>query len=385
MIRRVLFFVAAPFTRRDYERYGMEIFAGNGLDIAVWDLTPLLYPEVAARVAPLDVMQWDRVVSFASEDGVLAALAEYGRETFVFTSVPLDGHTLPIFRAMTQQGIRYGVNVVNAIPPVSVNGARQAFLARLRRITPRKVLSLAARKLPLSVFGVAPATLILVEGRRCSTARPEVTSRTQLVPSHTLDYNNYVAAAVPRSEDGTVVFLDNYMTAHPDFVYVGEQPPVSAQRWHAAMRRLFDAVESQLGLRVVIAAHPRSAYEPAEAPFGDREIIKGATPSLVAKASLVLLNHSTSLSYAVLYRKPLAFVTSDEFAVSKYAPYVTEYSQLLRQPAVNADRFTDLGHLRGLAVDEAAYCAYEADYISMPGAAPVSSWQILCDVIKTIR
>ena len=74
------------------------------------------------------------------------------------------------------------------------------------------------------------------------------------------------------------------------------------------MNSLFSRIERETKLEVVIAAHPRSRYDEGLNPFDGRKIIKGRTVDLVAESQLVVMHMSTSVSYAILFEKPVIVV-----------------------------------------------------------------------------
>ena len=57
-------------------------------------------------------------------------------------------------------------------------------------------------------------------------------------------------------------------------------------------------------------AHPRSNYEKHPELFKKYKIIKGKTIDLVKNSKLVLMHCSTSVNYAVIYKKPIIILDS---------------------------------------------------------------------------
>lgn len=109
------------------------------------------------------------------------------------------------------------------------------------------------------------------------------------------------------------VFIDVYYPLHPDlFFYYGvnvDNEDVDVYR--RTMCSLFDMVEKQFNVKVVIAAHPKSKYIGGE--FGNRNIIKGQTCNLIKYSDLVITHESNSLSYISLANKPFAIVFPESY------------------------------------------------------------------------
>lgn len=102
----------------------------------------------------------------------------------------------------------------------------------------------------------------------------------------------------------------------------------------------------------------------------------GRTMELVRDCALVLCHASTSVSYAVIFRKPLMFVTTDEIERSSYRKAIARMSSRFAARRVNADRFTPVEVVIP-AVDEALYQAYEHAHLRAPDAVDASPWHML--------
>lgn len=382
MIKTVLFFVSSPFVARDYERYGMDFFVINGFDIYVWDFSPFLAP---AALGSAPAIKWSRRVVFKDSPSVVAALARCPKDSFIFTSVPYGADTFAIYRAVSRRRIPYCVNVASALPALAREPA--SYVSKLLRITPRRLFSYYLQHSPLRLSGISPASFVLAEGAKSSIARPEVNGATQIIRAHSLDYNIYLRLGRKGvTTDGSAVFLDSYLPFHPDYLHCTDDEPVQPQSYYAPLRRFFDVFERKTGLNVVIAAHPRSNYEQMGEPFGPRLIVKDSTAEMVKCASAVITEHSTAVSFAVLYRKPIVFITTAELerlSVGKYSCALA--SQFGKRPLrIDRPLVEDCDFLSELRVDEAAYADYQNSYIKVAGTEELASWQILCNRIRRL-
>jgi hypothetical protein len=110
-----------------------------------------------------------------------------------------------------------------------------------------------------------------------------------------------------------IVFIDENIPLHPDFKifygYVYTTEDVISYR--SAMKRVFDSLESRYGMKVVIAAHPKSKYSGGE--FGERDIVYGKTCELILSSAMVLSHNSVADSYAILADKPIAYIYPNLF------------------------------------------------------------------------
>lgn len=388
----VLFFVPASFCKRDYERYGIDTFIKNGFDVWVWDLTLVFSPFLEGKIIPPDPIEWERHRIFKSKTEVVSALKQCKEKTIIIDSRGYDLDSLEIYRAISKRNIPYVLTPVSGVLPIKMVASKAYHFRRISKIfNPRKLGNYIIQRIPTTLLGVNPATFILAEGQKCDFARPGVTSKTKVIRTHALDYDIYlrlerqnVGALV---EGNIAVFLDNYLPHHPDCLFSGTKSPVTSKIYYAELRKFFDAVERMSGLKVVVAAHPRSKYEEIEGElFGSRRIISGKTAELVKQADLILTTFSTSISFGVLYKKPILFMTTDEINLDRssydYRNYIYELASLLGRQTVNISREipkkSDIVH----KIDLEKYNDYVNDYIKIGSSEQEFHPQIVSNVIK---
>ena len=203
------------------------------------------------------------------------------------------------------------------------------------------------------------------------------------IASHSFDYEKYrqVNASGPLNDHSEyAVYIDERLPAHEDNSELGLNAPVSLERFSSSIKMFFDQFEAESGMPVRIASYPSSSCDHDQHfQYGDRKIVRGKTAELVRGASLVFAHASTSVSFAILWRRPLVFLSSNELQESWYMPWVTAMTRFLESPLVNID-----DHLSGSAVAQfksdinlANYEEYEANYLRSSTACDVSIWQLL--------
>lgn len=213
-----------------------------------------------------------------------------------------------------------------------------------------------------------------------------------VVPVNSVLYEEALFAPVPSpSHDGSyAVYLDTAMGAHPDVLQF-DTSDLSGPEYRASLLRFFDKLERELGLKVVIAAHPKAHYQGDE--FAGRPVFRQQTCALVRGAQLVLSDGSTSTLYAVALHKPVIFILNDcllrwsRVTGGAYLPYAA-YSlvlslraQSLGMPLLNIDRCGP-SPLRLPQVDKAVYQRECLKWLTHPGMEHVSSEKIFLDALQ---
>jgi hypothetical protein len=155
------------------------------------------------------------------------------------------------------------------------------------------------------------------------------------------------------------------------------------------MQAFFNHVERETGLPVIIAAHPRSEHlklEELERLYR-KKVIRGQTPQLVRDCSLVIAHMSTAINFAILFQKPILFVTTDKLermVSGKFKPgiYIATVARALNQTPVNADHPASFDTVPIFSIDKKAYHDYRQAYIKMDGTPDKPFWEIVSSFIS---
>ena len=379
-VTQILILTEAPFTKRDYDRFGVDLLRKN-FQVSILDCTSWLKPEY-----------WKKYSAFAYRCTGYKEVGDF--ESFVAN---LDGCARAIaidFLGAGPKSTTARIELKNREIPraVILHGLlpRPEYKRsdRLRRFlhsnSPRSALRKLSRKGRQMIYREPPADLVVLTGA-ASLKEVRVQQTVNRVWAHTFDYDIYLNNARQELELGEryAVFLDEDMAFHLDYDHAGIDPPTTPSRYYPVMNRFFERFERANGMRVIVAAHPRSRYELHPEVWSGRTIIQNKTAQLVRGADYILGHSSTSLSFAVLWRKPILFLSTWDLDKSYLAPHIALRSSLLRRPLVNVDESPDSapGQDALPAVDEDAYSRYVTQFIKFPGSPDLPAWQIFSEFV----
>lgn len=361
------------------ESVSQQMHAGellsSGRDVECWDLSRACLPRISAgrRAEGIPLRFFERMRD------VLDAVSDAARSGCVFLPYfPPAFETLRIYRRLSelrppvafiatgflppkrQEGGKVGDLVWNAFRPDFLRGRLKNLAVRGGRragwVRPYDV-----------VFGAGSAALEAHSGAARS------------VPFNFFDYEEHRRLlGGPRDTEAPrgryCVFLDNGFPNHPDFDVLGI-PKLDAAAYRDGMCGFFDRLESQVGAEVVVAAHPKADLSADR--FGGRRVVEGGTGALVRDCEFVLAHMSASTSFAVLNRKPVLFLHSEQIrSLYRYSywPWIQAFAEELRMPLV------DVGSRGAVSVrpaDEVAYRAYRYRYLT----TPQSEGRRNCDIL----
>jgi hypothetical protein len=155
-----------------------------------------------------------------------------------------------------------------------------------------------------------------------------------IIQTCSYEYENYFTKNV--NIKNRAIFLDNLTLGHPDKGLLGIKETKINNHFYE-MNDFFYFFEKKFHLPVYIAAHPKSDLKFLKKFYPNQQIIVNKTKELIVSSKIVM-SHSTtsSLNYAIIYNKPLIFITSfdldNDFFYYKWLVYK---NSMLKQPVIN--------------------------------------------------
>lgn len=203
----------------------------------------------------------------------------------------------------------------------------------------------------------------------------------EIIQINYVDYEYNKANKIKFQNKDYFIFLDiNLINRHDEiFAVIKNSSGFDSNKYLENLNNFFDKVEEKFNVEVIIAAHPKSNYSQNE--FANRKIIKDDTVSLVRSAQAVISHHSTSISYAVLNKKPLIFIYDESIKSNFENVYIftKTFANYLQMPFLNID-------LEGieaiLSIVESKYDEYKYDFLTTRNSEQFTNKQIIEGFIK---
>ena len=190
---------------------------------------------------------------------------------------------------------------------------RQREYVRARKLLDRRVAGVLADWL-----SIRPTHRILA-GRVMEQAYRQESERDAIAvsPGSSWDFSNTLAYAgleeLPPVDGPYAVLLDGAGgTPATDARVRGVNSGLTADEYYPALIACFDRWERELGIRIVVAAHPRTQWRDHPEEFGFRQVYHNRTESLVKHSEFVIMRFSTAASYAIIYGKPIICVYNEQ-------------------------------------------------------------------------
>jgi len=160
------------------------------------------------------------------------------------------------------------------------------------------------------------------------------------------------------------VYLDTNLPYHTDLQICGEKG-VDPENYYKTLNNFFDLLENKFDLKILIAAHPKANYDSDY--FSGREVYYGETPEIVSGCEFVVVEHSTSVSYAVVNYKPIVSIYTDEMKIlyrHSTMNWIEGVSQSLASQLLNISDVESLKCVVIPSINQKLYDRYKYNYIT---------------------
>ncbi len=397
-INRIIFIKDTLFTKRDYDRFGVALLQKNGFSVDIWEITPVLHQEILGRLDISQRVTCENFTLFSDIKSLKDAINSLDRSTIVHLLIPFTYQTLPIFFALSKKGIYTSTTSLGAVPVPKVYETEH-WVSRLLfkgksifRYSVKRNFSTVVNQFLLKnyrLFGLKPLTICLAGGTKSTNPlllQFPHDSSTKIVWGHSFDYDYYLILReeLVDSEEDYGVFIDQNLPFHPEHLYCDIIRVTSPEDYYPVINSFFSRLEQECKCPIIIAAHPTTNPESAELYFHGRKIVYGNTARLIRNARFVLTHDSTALNFALLFKKPLLFFTTNALEQSIIQQDIDMIAGLLKKEPVNANTAVDFHCFSDLYFNTAAYEQYISDYIKTKNSPDAPLWQIYADAVRQL-
>jgi hypothetical protein len=387
-MKRIIYLTDQPFDDRNYQRFGIQAWIDRNWSVEVWDLTPWAQPRFWRSFIELNqkIRTFAGYFPIASGSQLARRLAQSRQVRFFIDLTGENYHSMRAKRALLRLGATRVTSATGSIP-IPDRKSDRGIIGRLSRICskgPRSTLKLLSDAFFSRVVAarLAPGLTVVAGENSLNKA----TSRHSIIRAHNFDYDVYLAlmstGAAPAGE--YAVFIDQDYCFHPEFIDPGTAV-VTPDKYFATMRNGLMEISKALKMEMRIAAHPRAAYRDRGIDcFGDLPIEYGRTAELIQGCRVVICHDSTAIQFAVLFAKPMIFVTTDELNLAYEGSSIAKVASEFGKLPVNLDRQDPqaVNWTREMSVDPARYASYRSRYIKTDGSPEMPLWDIVINHIE---
>jgi hypothetical protein len=381
-INKIIILTETPFRYRDYQRFGVEILSKN-FHVLVLDMTKLIHPEFWENYKQ-EQYSFSGCVNIERFEDFSDAISTLANGVIAIDYL-LSGEIQKNIRvALRGQGVLITTVLAGLIPTNTFGHSEPLFnIARSGRDFLKKnyssfrVLTRQLTPLPHHIYDIS----VLGGSQALALARSRAPFQ---IYGHSFDYDLFLELREHNEKSAEyIVFLDQDFVGHSDRLITGTKPFITATKYLQSMNNFFSTIESLYGMPVKIAGQPKANYG-KDHPFNQRLITGRATAEVVKNASLVLAHFSTSISFAVLWNKPIFLLSTNELESSLVQKKcIDSFQKELKASLLNVDsQKLNISFLKDqLQIPYKEYRQYQEKFIKSPGTLDIPLWQIFSEAV----
>jgi hypothetical protein len=392
-IKKIVIVRIQPLTKHDFIRYGGQILKDNGFDVWFYDFSPIAYPQLYQNCTFPDLYRPDNYTLFSNLRETSEAFIKLPPDSFVIMDPQFDNCTFKIYQALSKTKIPYCAVINNSVPLPTEKKNRKYFKIF------KKIFSFDFKALSKFIYSPRFAYLLGIRPPDFCIAGSELSLEnhrtqfivgkdTKIIWSHAQDYDVFLQkkSTNEKNAGNYAVFLDPLAPMFQgDTIALGYKVTTTVAKYYPSICKFFDFIEKELDIRIEIAAHPKSNHPPYPDYFGGRRTVRGDTLGMIQNSKFVINHASTAFQFAILVKKPVIFLTTDELENDEFSScHIKAYSQSIEKNPINIDESFDMDWGKELYVDEKLYEDYKHLYIKKKGTEELNSWGILTNRMKQL-
>tara|TARA_B100000315_G_scaffold258800_1_gene312229 strand:- start:3597 stop:4787 length:1191 start_codon:yes stop_codon:yes gene_type:complete len=185
-------------------------------------------------------------------------------------------------------------------------------------------------------------------------------------------------------KDKIATFLDEGMYHHLDYKLLNLDLPKNPKKYFEELNNFFNFFEEKFKIKVIISLHPKTIETDYEKFFQGRKCLKHLSANLVKESSHVFLHGTTtSLSFPIIFKKPLTFLTTNDLENDFYKKSFLEIrKKILGQTSINLSKPHEYKNFRSNYVNFDGYTKYFRKYIKDETSVNVPLWENFINLLK---
>lgn len=389
-----------PYSVRDAERFGFGYLAKQGFDVLHWNLSDVLksgknaveipepWPQSREEVSlqtlkrlcreldPSDTLICVSLTQHLHPFARLRALRHLSRSPAFFTALSLNHLPTPPVKDLRRYR-SLGVKVLRAFSKPS-----RVWVFLCEQIANTRLSGFFLR-----VYGIRPLDCIWAGASAKEKVIPGLIGpHTKIEGIHNFDFDLAIEARRSKKalhDSPFFVVLGGLGPLHPDSQLKAQllNPEEALREWNQALSDYIDELERLLNMKCLVALHPRTTKENEKQLYSGRRVFRNQTVALCRDSDLVVTyDGSTSVSFAVLFRKPIITLLDPHLASPNEFIAAKHTSDLLGTTKHQLGGRLNSSHVWW--VKNHLYEDYEHRYIKAPGTPKgVTFWEHVSQAI----
>jgi hypothetical protein len=383
--KKIIYLVNYPFSEQDVKKNGIQNWINHGWNVEIFDITSFTYPKFWRSISRDKLyVNLEGVTIFKNINEILLALNNLQDKVVFIDSIGWSKEEMNIRSTASAHGLILSV-MSGSIPKPKNNKNYMNSLSLIKTpiVFVNKLIGFFKTLVKKNRIKKYNPDYTVVSG---SSSLSEVNNKkTKIIKAHNFDYDVFIQEKQIKSnkDSNSLVFLDettSYSTRS------GLKPYVTADNYFPMIDHCLYQIAKSLNLNIKIAAHPRSNLGIEKIKY-NHSIFKNKTFELIRDANVVVGHSSSSLQWAVIMKKPIILLTTDEIQNEYYgkpwAKLIDSFATILGKKVINLNNISNIIDFSDyLNVNHEKYEKYIETYVKTKGSPEKLSWEIIIEHIE---
>ena len=372
-MQKIVILFSFTFLKRDYERFGIDILKKNFI-VKIIDFSSWFYPSYS-KLFNKDIFKEEKISIEKKSDFLV--LNFKNEKLIIFDFLDPNQKSFWVRERLKSNNNIFLTFDLNPIPKAEI--PKYYLFKRYINfiLNPKMFFYLLKSKIYSKKNNYIPDINVLAGQESFSHEKTK-----KKIYVHSMDYDLYLKSKsnnLEKKNKPYAVFIDQDLITHPDMKIFNYGTPVTENKYYSSLLNFFKNFKKQTGLDIKCAIHPKSQNKKLKNLLNGIDYSIGNTQELIKNSSLVLLHSSTAMSFAVLYEKPVIFLTSNELNKSWLWPRIKKFSEYSCTTPINIDKDlpSQLNLNEILKLDKEKYLKYLNQYLKFPNTPDISLWEMV--------
>lgn len=386
--KKIIYLVCSHVSKRDFKRLGIKNWIDHGWKVEVFDITKFLFPSFSKYINENKFnADFEGLIVFQNINEVLSTLNNLKNKVVFIDIIGFSSAEQRIRRVARDHGVLVRLKLGSIPEPKYKKNTLNLFRLIKNPITlVEKLIFFFKKKIEKIVAKKYFPDYFVVGGIKSMSDIND--KNTSIIKAHNLDYDFFIHEKQVKlnKKTNSIAFIDGGGAYHSDDIRLGLTPSVTADNYYPVINRGLHEIEKSLKLNIKIAAHPKSNFAITQKKY-NHPIFENNTFELIRDADVVVSHSSTSLQWAVIMKKPIIFVTTDEIENAPYAKSfknsIYEFATIIGKRVVNLSQLSSVNNWKDyLNVDDEKYEKYIENYVKTKGSPEKLVWNIVIEYIE---
>ena len=320
---KIIFLVESIFSNYYRDRYNINFFYKKKYKIKVINASKICYLKYFKANKKKIIKNKEEILSF---ENISIIFNKIKKDDRVLSLIKPNFQNKKIFEFLEKKNINYSIIDTGATPVynLSYNILKIGYF-----LNPIKTIR-SFFKILLSRSVIFNPNRIFYSGKNLYQKWKKLNKKTKLISIPSPDYDVFLESKKKKNfnkkSKNSAVFLAGShkhtdLKFNNDSVIKYKSPTIS--KYYKPVNEFLKKFERLSRLKIIICSHPKTPHIKQYI----KKSISGKTLELIKNSSIVIATNSTAIGYAILLRKPILFITNDNYipAVKKSISFFAKY------------------------------------------------------------